>query len=935
MVQLLEDRTVPSGNPVPNVVVRTAQAMVSATDQHVALVAALIGPTGPVNDGTVTFSVFNGTTQVGPTTAPTTVIAGNAGGDYTLPGGTPVGTYTIDASYSGSPEFQAVTGHGSLEVEVTVQSPTTTTVTTNPNAAFSHSDQPVTLSATVTGHNGPVKEGTVTFTVLHDGTPVGDPVMSGTVSNGTATATYTLRGGTAIGSYSVIASYGGGSRNQASASSGPLNGTLTVAASLGAPTTTGVYPQRSAPAVAPGPRDQPVVLRAVLSSPAGLVNEGTVTFTVYTGDSLDGFTQLGQPTTFPVNGGAGAVYTLPAGAIANNAIVVASYSGGPDFQASTSSGSADGFLDESNLGTVNGELATTTTVTTNPTVPYSETDQPMSLGASVTSPGVTVDAGSVTFAVFRGQTVIGGNSQPGGNAPGNFGGFYSLPGRTPPGTYTILAEYSGGLELHGSNIFAGGFGEGRLTVTGVDTQTKVTSVAPVSFSQSSQSVALTASVTSSAGAPVQGGTVTFTVFNGTTQIGQPTDPAPVTLLLDSKGQPSGDEASASYTLPAGTPAGSYTVVAAFSGVAQFKPSRSSGPTNGTLTVSHTLARVTVAAHDATATFSADDQPVTLSASLSSLSPVNEGTVTFSVFKGNALTGGIQVGQDTAPANVHDGTASATFTLPGGTAAGAYAVAADYSGGPDFQPAFRFSIDRNTTGTLTVQQASTSGTGGGSSGTSSTSGGSSVAAGANVQVVEALYDRVLRRAADQSGLAAWIQLLQSGGSPTQVAKGIWESAEHRGLEVDAMYDALLHRLADVAGRSFWVNVLLSGAMDEQQVEAAILTSPEYLSPHQGAVAVVNALYADLFGTAPDSAGAALWDGVAQQSGGAARVVSGLLNSAEEFLRLIDQDYTELLGRAGDAAGTQGWLSQFQAGATSEAVAEDFLASDEFFSHLGGT
>ena len=60
----------------------------------------------------------------------------------------------------------------------------------------------------MTSPDGTVNEGTVTFTLLQDGTPVGDPVVT-SVSNGSATANYTLPGGTPAGSYTIDAAYNG------------------------------------------------------------------------------------------------------------------------------------------------------------------------------------------------------------------------------------------------------------------------------------------------------------------------------------------------------------------------------------------------------------------------------------------------------------------------------------------------------------------------------------------------------------------------------------------------------------------------------------------------------------------------------------------------------------------------------------------------------
>ena len=55
----------------------------------------------PINEGTETFTILNGTQAIGQTTAPVNVSNGNVSAQYTLPGNTPAGQYIIEASYSG------------------------------------------------------------------------------------------------------------------------------------------------------------------------------------------------------------------------------------------------------------------------------------------------------------------------------------------------------------------------------------------------------------------------------------------------------------------------------------------------------------------------------------------------------------------------------------------------------------------------------------------------------------------------------------------------------------------------------------------------------------------------------------------------------------------------------------------------------------------
>ena len=90
------------------------------------------------------------------------------------------------------------------------------------------------------------------------------------------------------------------------------------------------------------------------------------------------------------------------------------------------------------------------------------------------------------------------------------------------------------------------------------------------FSTSAQSVALSATVTSSGGT-VNSGTVTFTVLNGATPVGTAT----------TSGTVSSGSASVNYTLPASTLAGAYTIQAVYNGATDFT---TSSDTTHTLTI---------------------------------------------------------------------------------------------------------------------------------------------------------------------------------------------------------------------------------------------------------------------------------------------------------------------------------------------------------------
>ncbi|OWK41894.1 hypothetical protein FRUB_03972 [Fimbriiglobus ruber] len=85
-----------------------ADIVYSRTAETVPVSATVADTSGPVNEGTVTFQILEGSTVVGTTTA-INVIDGAAATTLTLPTGTPAGTYTILASYSGTANFSSDT----------------------------------------------------------------------------------------------------------------------------------------------------------------------------------------------------------------------------------------------------------------------------------------------------------------------------------------------------------------------------------------------------------------------------------------------------------------------------------------------------------------------------------------------------------------------------------------------------------------------------------------------------------------------------------------------------------------------------------------------------------------------------------------------------------------------------------------------------------
>jgi hypothetical protein len=385
------------------------------------------------------------------------------------------------------------------------------------------------------------------------------------------------------------------------------------------------------------PTNGVVMLTASILGPDGSpVNEGTERFSVWNGTQ-----QIGQSTDWVnvSNGVASTYFTLPADTPAGSYVVLAEYSGTDRYLPA---------VQQAQSLTVS-PMATTTTVDANSTPTYSAGGQTISLTAQVSSAVAMLSGGTITFSVLRDGQLVGTSVQ--ANVVDDTAtADYTLPAGTPGGDYTIKATYS-----EPSGNYQSSIGTATLTVraaatsvTGSDVQTTFSPVADGVLDVSAR-------VASPAGT-VGEGAVTFVLLDGTTALA-----APVACDVV------GGVARGHVTLPAGTPAGTYVLRALYGGTPSYAAST---PVDQALIVS--AAGTATALGDLSGTFSAADQALVLTAAVTSGGvAVGEGSVQFTVLDGATPIGVVA-------AAVSGGQAGASFTLPGGTAAGTYSIRAQYS-----------------------------------------------------------------------------------------------------------------------------------------------------------------------------------------------------------------------------------------------------------------
>lgn len=163
-----------------------------------------------------------------------------------------------------------------------------------------------------------------------------------------------------------------------------------------------------------------------------------------------------------------------------------------------------------------------------------------------------------------------------------------------------------------------------------------------------------------------------------------------------------------------------------------------------------------------------------------------------------------------------------------------------------------------------------------------------------EFVTLVYDNVLRRSPDQSGLEHWVNAIDNGLSRGEVMLGFSESAEFidrtntstpvaetRLPQIHRMYRAFLQRDADASGLTFWNHEIGQGkTLDD--IAAGFVTSAEFVSQ-----------YGEL--------------------------------SNEEYVDLV---YNNVLGRSPESSGRDYWLANLQSGMSRGAMMTAFSESIEF-------
>ena len=227
-------------------------------------------------------------------------------------------------------------------------------------------------------------------------------------------------------------------------------------------------------------------------------------------------------------------------------------------------------------------------------------------------------------------------------------------------------------------------------------------------------------------------------------------------------------------------------------------------------------------------------------------------------------------------------------------------------------------------------------------------------------VERLYKVILNRNPDPSGLKAWTNVLKSGKEQgAKVAQGCVDSDElkNRNLSDDAyiraLYKAFFDREADESGLAAWKKVLNSG-LSRMHVFRGFAESDEFtkicsrygiirgfadlkapMDQNEGITKFIYRCYEVFLGRKPDEKGLNEWcECLLSGQINAKDAAYGFVMSAEfQNKGMSDTDYIKtlyrgLFDRTEDSEGLSQWKAILDRGCSRESIFYGFADSDEF-------
>ncbi|WP_448061636.1 DUF4214 domain-containing protein [Cellulomonas hominis] len=196
------------------------------------------------------------------------------------------------------------------------------------------------------------------------------------------------------------------------------------------------------------------------------------------------------------------------------------------------------------------------------------------------------------------------------------------------------------------------------------------------------------------------------------------------------------------------------------------------------------------------------------------------------------------------------------------------------------------------------------------------------------LVRALYQDLLGRGADPSGLATWSGQLASGVSQSQLVATLTDSDEYIDRRITQTYQNILGRGPEPSGLAHWHRVVRAGVVSIDDLPLYFLASDELYARGGGTdEGFINVMYQQVLGRTAWQSERTYWAAFIP-SGGRQAALNGIWISRESSQRRAGVYYQTFLGRAPDAGGLAMWTDMLMSRGES-AVRMGIAGSEEYY------
>jgi hypothetical protein len=201
--------------------------------------------------------------------------------------------------------------------------------------------------------------------------------------------------------------------------------------------------------------------------------------------------------------------------------------------------------------------------------------------------------------------------------------------------------------------------------------------------------------------------------------------------------------------------------------------------------------------------------------------------------------------------------------------------------------------------------------------------------ANQLWLSQIYQDLLGRPIDPTGMAYWTAVLNAGTTKAQVTNLLVNSTEYKADQVKAAFQTFLHRPADQPSLIYFVSLMNQG-MSIEQVQALIAGSTEYFLGRAGNsnTGFLTAVFQDILHRPIDPGSLQTLQGMLTSGTSRIQIALDLMNTTEYKTDLIQNAYQQYVQTTAGPAVISALLSLQSGGASADTVIAAVLASPAY-------